>query len=160
MSDTRFNLVQDRKGMMWDLLLYVPTVVALLSMVLKFWYGGDVSLAYLFSFLASFFFIAGANRILKTRLMLLPTAPIAIEIGKQVTRIITRNGEKVELVKDLRIYADYSGRSFGLAGLNKLDERLQFVFHKGQFSDLKAYQAIQEMLKLASSPSDFSPIKK
>lgn len=149
MSDTRFNLVQDRKGMMWDLLLYVPTVVALLSMVLKFWYGGDVSLAYLFSFLASFFFIAGANRILKTRLMLLLTAPITIEIGKQVTRIIMRNGEKVELVKDLRIYADYSGRSFGLAGLNKLDERLQFVFHKGQFSSLKDYQAIQEMLKIS-----------
>ena len=149
MSDMRFNLVQDRKGMMWDLLLYVPTVVALLLMVLKFWYGGDVSLAYLFSFLASFFFIAGANRILKTRLMLLPTAPIAIEIGKPVTRIIMRNGEKVELVKDLRIYADYAGRSFGLAGVNKLDERLQFVFHKGQFSSLKAYQAIQEMLKIS-----------
>lgn len=147
MSVTRFSLVQDRKGMMWDLLLYVPTVVALLSMVVKFWYGGNASLAYLFSFLASFFFIAGANRILKTRLMLLPTAPIAIEIGKQVTRIIMRNGEHVELVKDLRIYADYSGRSFGLAGLDKLDQRLQFVFHKGQFSSIKDYQAIQEMLR-------------
>lgn len=147
MSVTRFSLVQDRKGMMWDLLLYVPTVVALLSMVVKFWYGGNASLAYLFSFLASFFFITGANRILKTRLMLLPTAPIAIEIGKQVTRIIMRNGEHVELVKDLRIYADYSGRSFGLAGLDKLDQRLQFVFHKGQFSSIKDYQAIQEMLR-------------
>lgn len=147
MSVTRFSLVQDRKGMMWDLLLYVPTVVALLSMVVKFWYGGNASLAYLFSFLASFFFIAGANRILKTRLMLLPTAPIAIEIGKQVTRIIMRNGEHVELVKDLRIYADYSGRTFGLAGLDKLDQRLQFVFHKGQFSSIKDYQAIQEMLR-------------
>src|SRR5690606_29776051 len=125
----------------------VPTVVALLSMVAKFWYGGDVSLAYLFSFLASFFFIAGANRILKTRLMLLPTAPIAVEISKQVTRIILRNGDYIELVKDLRIYADYSGRSFGLAGMNKLDQRLQFVFHKGQFSSIKAFQAIQEMLK-------------
>ncbi|CAH1207074.1 conserved hypothetical protein [Candidatus Nitrotoga sp. BS] len=144
MSDTRFSLVQDRKGMMWDLLLYVPTVIALLSMVAKFWYGGDVSLAYLFSFLASFFFIAGANRILKTRLMLLPTAPIAIEIAEQVTRVIMRNGENVELVKDIRLYADYSGRSFGLAGLDKLDQRLQFVFHKGQFSSIKDYQAVQE----------------
>lgn len=147
MSVTRFSLVQDRKGMMWDLLLYIPTVVALLSMVVKFWYGGNASLAYLFSFMASFFFIAGANRILKTRLMLLPTAPIVIEIGKPVTRIIMRNGEHVELVKDLRIYADYSGRSFGLAGLDKLDQRLQFVFHKGQFSSIKDYQAIQEMLR-------------
>ncbi len=133
--------------MVWDLLLYVPTVVALLSMVAKFWYSGDVSLAYLFSFLASFFLIVGANRILKTRLMLLPTAPIAIEIGKPVTQIIMRNGEQVELVKDVRIYADYSGRSFGLAGLDKLGQRMQFVFHKGQFSSIKDYQAIQEMLK-------------
>jgi hypothetical protein len=147
MSDTRFVLVQDHKGMMWDLLLYVPTVIALLSMVVKFWYSGDVSLAYLFSFLACFFFIAGANRILKTRLMLLPTAPIAIEIGKQVIQIIMRNGEQVELVKDLRVYADYSGRTFGLAGLDKLGQRMQFVFHKGQFSSIKDYQAIQEMLK-------------
>ena len=133
--------------MVWDFLLYVPTVIALLSMVAKFWYSGDVSLAYLFSFLASFFLIVGANRILKTRLMLLPTAPIAIEIGKPVTQIIMRNGEQVELVKDVRIYADYSGRSFGLAGLDKLGQRMQFVFHKGQFSSIKDYQAIQEMLK-------------
>ncbi len=147
MSNTRFVLVQDHKGMMWDLLLYVPTVIALLSMVVKFWYSGDVSLAYLFSFLACFFFIAGANRILKTRLMLLPTAPIAMEIGKQVIQIIMRNGEQVELVKDLRVYADYSGRTFGLAGLDKLGQRMQFVFHKGQFSSIKDYQAIQEMLK-------------
>lgn len=139
--------MQDHKGMMWDLLLYVPTVIALLSMVVKFWYSGDVSLAYLFSFLACFFFIAGANRILKTRLMLLPTAPIAIEIGKQVIQIILRNGEQVELVKDLRVYADYSGRTFGLAGLDKLGQRMQFVFHKGQFSSIKDYQAIQEMIK-------------
>ena len=147
MSDTRFILVQDHKGMMWDLMLYVPTVIALLSMVVKFWYSGDVSLAYLFSFLACFFFIAGANRILKTRLMLLPTAPIAIEIGKQATQIIMRNGEQVELVEDLRVYADYSGRTFGLAGLDKLGQRMQFVFHKGQFSSVKDYQVIQEMLK-------------
>jgi hypothetical protein len=148
MSDTRFSLVQDRKGMMWDLLLYVPTVVALLSMVAKFWYGGDVSLAYLFSFLACFFFISGANRILKTRLMLLPTAPIAVEIGKQqVTKITMRNGERVELVKDLRIYADYSGRSFGLAGLDKSGQHLQFVFHKGQFASIQDYQTIQEKLR-------------
>ncbi len=135
--------------MMWDFLLYVPTVIALLSMVAKFWYGGDVSLAYLFSFLASFFFIAGANRILKTRLMLLPTAPIAIEIGEHSTRIIMRNGEKVELVKDIRLYADYSGRSFGLAGLDKLDQRMQYVFHKGQFPSMKDYQAIQERYKVS-----------
>lgn len=146
MSNKRFVLVQDRKGMMWDLLLYVPTVIALVSMAFKFWYGEDVSLAYLFSFLACFFFMMGANRILKTRLMILPTAPIAIEIGDAGTQIIMRNGEQQGL-KDLRVYADYSGRSFGLVGLDKLGQRLQFIFHKGQFSTIKNYQEIQELLK-------------
>ena len=80
MSETRFDLSRDTKGMMWDLLLYIPTVVALLSMAAKFWYGDDANLAYLLVFLASFFCIAGANRILKTRLMILPNAPVAIEI--------------------------------------------------------------------------------
>lgn len=152
MSATRFSLVQDRKGMMWDLLLYVPTVVALLSMVAKFWYGGDVSLAYLFSFLACFFFIAGANRVLKTRLMLLPSAPIAIEVDKHITRIVLRKGDHVELVKDLRLYVDYSGRSFGLAGLDKSGQRLQFVFHKGQFPSAQDYEAIKDKLRSSSPP--------
>lgn len=147
MNNIHFSLVQDRRGMMWDLLLYVPTVIALLSMVAKLWYGGDVSLAYLFSFLACFFFIAGANRILKTRLMILPNAPVAIEIGGQATRVLMRNGDSVELLKDLRVYSDYSGRSFGLAGLDKSGQRIQFVFHKGQFRSVQDFQEIQKLLK-------------
>ena len=51
----RINLAQDRKGMVWDLLLYVPTVTALLSLAAKFWYGDDINLAYLLvSWAASF----------------------------------------------------------------------------------------------------------
>jgi hypothetical protein len=145
-SNKRFVLVQDRKGMMWDLLLYIPTVVALVSMAMKFWYGEDVSLAYLFSFLACFFFMIGANRILKTRLMILPTAPIAIEIDETGTQIIMRNGEQSGL-NEMRIYADYSGRSFGLVGSDRLGHRLQFIFHKGQFPTVQKYQEIQELLK-------------
>ena len=37
-------------------------------------------MAYLLGFLSCFFLIAGANRILTTRLMWLPSAPVAIEI--------------------------------------------------------------------------------
>jgi len=47
----------------------------------------------------------------------------------------------------LRIYADYSGRSFGLAGLDKSGQQLQFVFHKGQFASIQDYQTIQEKLR-------------
>lgn len=147
MSEMRFNLSQDRKGMVWDLLLYVPTVAVLLSMAAKFWFAEDVNFAYLLLFLGSFFFIAGANRILKTRLMLLPSAPVAIEIDKPVTRLVLRNGGRVELVKDLRFYSDYAGRSFGLTGLDKSGRRLQFVFHKGQFSIAQDYQAVQDKLR-------------
>lgn len=147
MDAIRFDLMQDRRGMMWDLLLYVPTVTALLSMAAKFWFGDDINLAYLLVFLGSFFFIAGANRILKTRLMLLPSAPIAIEIGEQDVGFVLRNGKRVEIVRGLRYYSDYAGKSFGLAGLDNSGQRLQFVFHKGQFPDEKAYQAAQNSLR-------------
>ena len=151
MSETRFELLQDRKGMMWDLLLYVPTVTALLSMAAKFWYGGDANLAYLLLFLGSFFFIAGANRILKTRLMILPSAPVAIEVDKSLIRLALRDGGRVELMKELKYYSDYAGRTFGLAGLDGSGRRLQFVFHKGQFASPENYQALQDKLRKCCS---------
>jgi hypothetical protein len=147
MSDISIALAQDHKGMVWDLLLYIPTVGALASMAAKLWYGGDQNLTYVLSFLASFFFIVGANRILKTRLMLLPSAPVSLEVSKQNIRLTLRNGGHIDLVKDQRFYSDYSGRSFGLSGLDGSGKRLQFVFHKGQFSDAAQYQAAQETLR-------------
>jgi hypothetical protein len=151
MAESRFILQQDRRGMVWDLLLYVPTVVALSSMAAKFWFGGDVNLAYLFVFLASFFCIAGANRVLKTRLMMLPSSPVAIDVEQHMARLLLRNGSQVELLKDLRYFPDYSGRTFGLTGMNGSGQRLQFVFHKGQFSTADEYRNIQDRLKNAAS---------
>ena len=150
MSETRFDLSQDRKGMMWDLLLYIPTVVALLSYAAKFWYGNEANLAYLLVFLASFFCIAGANRVLKTRLMILPSAPVAIQIEKTLARLILRNGKCVELVKDIKFYSDYAGRTFGLTGADNAGQRLQFVFHKGQFPNSQDYQTVQDKLRKCS----------
>ena len=147
MSETRFDLSRDTRGMMWDLLLYIPTVVALLSMAAKFWYGDEANLAYLLVFLASFFCIAGANRVLKTRLMILPSAPVAIEIDKGAPGLVLNNGKRVELVKELKFYSDYAGRTFGLTGLDNSGHRLQFVFHKGQFADPKNYQTVQDKLR-------------
>ena len=93
MGEKSLNLVQDTKGMYWDLLLYIPTVTALLSMAAKFWFGGDANLAYLLLFLGSFFLIAGSNRILKTRLMLLPSAPVALRVKDKHSACLTlRNG--------------------------------------------------------------------
>ena len=37
----QLELVQDRKGMVWDLLLYIPTVIALASISASLWYGDN-----------------------------------------------------------------------------------------------------------------------
>lgn len=146
MSGVRIDLKRDRKGMMWDLLLYVPTVTALFSMAAKFWYGDEINLAYLLMFLGSFFFIAGANRILKTRLMVLPSAPVSLEISKQAVGLGLRSGKRVELLKDLKYYSDYAGRTFGLAGLDGSGHRMQYIFHKGQFPSEQDFQSAKDAL--------------
>ncbi len=147
MSAKRFDLLQDRKGMIWDLLLYVPTVTALFSMAAKLWFGGDFNFAYILVFAGSYFFIAGASRILKTRLMILPSAPVSIEIDKEAVGFALRSGQRVQIVKDLRYYADYAGRSFALAGMDNSGKRLQFIFHKGQFGDEKSFEAAKTALR-------------
>ncbi len=143
----RYTLRQDRNGMVWDLLLYVPTVTALVAIAANAWFQENQYLAYLLVFLASFFLIAGANRILKTRLMLLPTSPVTIEVDRQHVTLLLRNGQRLELLKDVKLYRDFSGRSFGLTGLDPQGRRLQFVFHKGQFALERDYQALQNTLK-------------
>jgi hypothetical protein len=147
MASARFELAKDTKGMVWDLLLYVPTVTVLLLMAARFWTSNDDNLAYLFLFLGSFFLIAGANRILKTRLMAIPTAPVAIEIDNMTVRIALRSGKTVEIASGLRFYSDYAGRSFGLTGNDSTGRRQQFVIHKGQFPDPADYQKATDKLR-------------
>jgi hypothetical protein len=142
----QFVLRRDNQGALWDLLLYVPTVIALASVAAKLWFGGEQSLAYLLAFLASFFCIAGANRIFKTRLMLLPAAPVRIDVGSDSVCVHQRNGLAIDLVKDQRVYGDLAGRSFGLTGLGRNGQRLQFVFHRGQFADDADFTRIREVL--------------
>ena len=147
MGDVRqFRLRQDRAGAVWDLLLYVPTVVALAFWAAATWFNGERSLAYLLAFMASFFFLVGANRILKTRLMLLPVAPVAIDVAGDTVSVLQRNGTAINLVKDQRVFGDLAGRSFGLTGLEGTGKRLQFVFHRGQFADEAAFSAARAAL--------------
>jgi hypothetical protein len=142
----QFALRPDTKGALWDLLLYVPTVLALASVAAKLWFGNEQSLAYLLAFLASFFAIAGANRIFRTRLMLLPAAPVRIDVGADAVCVMQRDGTAIDLVKDQKLYGDLAGRSFGLTGLNREGRRLQFVFHRGQFADDADFTRIREAL--------------
>ena len=143
----KFDLVQDRKGMWWDLLLYIPTVIALGSISISLWYDDDHNTSYLFFFLTCFFFIAGFNRVLKTRLMLLPASPVSLMVGQQSLNLMQKNGTQVDLVKNIKYFSDYAGKSFGISGLDGAGKQLQFVFHKGQFASVEKFAAAQEALK-------------
>lgn len=148
----RFDLVSDKKGVIWDLLLYVPTVFFLSLIATKFWYEDSKNYAYLLAFLASFFFLAGTNRILKTRLMAVGSAPVAIDAGKDHVRIVLRSGAEVNLLKEVKRYGDYAGKSFGLSGLDGTGSRQQFVFHKAQFASESEYSGVQKALDALREP--------
>lgn len=141
-----YRMAPDKRGAAWDLLLYLPTVIALGSIGLKLWYGPNQTWAYLLIFMASFFLFVGANRILSSRLMLLPGAPVALEVGRQALGIALRNGDRVELVKELRYFPDYAGKSFGLTGMDLSGRKRQFVFHRGQFASEADFKDLRSLL--------------
>ncbi|KXW55572.1 hypothetical protein FV185_13400 [Ferrovum sp. PN-J185] len=146
-SKKAFTLHQDKQGLIWDLMLYIPTVAALLGLSASFWFQNNPYLSYLLLFLGSFFAIAGTNRILKTRLMILPKSPIALEVnldGKWVN-IKLRSGQSIELIKQVKFFRDLSGKSVGLSGIDGTGRLQQFVFHKGQFILEKEYDALTKV---------------
>lgn len=141
-----YDLAPDKRGATWDSLLYVPVVIMLALYAAKSWYGGDQTIAYVLVFLASFIFLIGLNRIVGTRLMLLPTSPRALELAKKSVAVATRQGERVELVKDLRYFPDYAGKSFGLTGIDLSGKKRQFVFHRAQFADEAEFKDLRSHL--------------
>jgi len=147
-ESTNFELTQDRRGMIWDLLLYVPTVVALALYGAYLWFSPDRTWAYVLFFMASFFFITGANRILVSRLMLMPRAPVGLAVGRDSVSLKMRNGETCALVKDVRFFSDYAGKSFGLSGLDGGGQKRQFVFHRGQFPNDSIFQELLSRLRV------------
>lgn len=147
MAEARqFVFQRDQKGLMWDMALYIPTVIALASIALKMYYGGDQSWGYLLFFLASFFFFVGFNRIVGGRLMMLPASPLELIVGKGTVRLRLRSGEQVDLVKEVRFFADYAGKSFGLVGVDVNGKRRQYVLHRGQFADESAFKDAKSVL--------------
>ena len=142
------KLIQDKKGMWWDIALYVPTVIFLLSIAFKLWFTSDRSWSYLLVFMATFFLLAGLNRILNTRLMMLPQSPLALDVNKNRVLFKLRNGEAVELVKNVRYYPDYAGKSFAITGMDLMGRKRQHVFHKGQFADEEEYKELREYLRI------------
>lgn len=132
-KETEYVLQQDKKGVMWDLLLYIPTIIALIVVTSKLWYGGNEGFSYLLVFLTTFICLIAFNRIAKTRLMLIPSSPIKFSVSKKGVALTLKNGNVIELVKDVRFFTDMAGKSFGLSGFDLTGSKQQFVFHKGQF---------------------------
>lgn len=146
-----FDLVPDKKGVVWDLMLYIPTVVALASISISLWYGNDQNTAYLFFFLTSFFFIAGFNRIF-TRLLLFPSSPVRLELGENSLSMQQKNNTNIALIKNQKFYSDYAGKSFAVSGLDGQGKQLQFVFHKGQFASSDEFDSALSKFKERFKP--------
>jgi len=129
------DLNKDTSGVIWDLILYVPTVGFLLLIGLRYWYTDESSLlGEGLMFLGFFFFIVAANRISK-RLLLMPSSPVALDIRKEHIAMVLKNGGKRLLMRDIRYFSDKAGKSFGLTGTDERGAKQQYVFHKGQFSE-------------------------
>ena len=145
---TEYSLVQDRKGAIWDLVLYVPTLIVLALVASRLWYGGNQSFTYLLVFMISIIFFIAFNRIAKTRLMILPSSPVAFSVSKKGVSLTLKNGETVELVKGLRFFADIAGKSIGLSGVDLGGTKRQYVFHKGQFSNFSDFDRSKAQLQI------------
>ncbi|MDQ6968655.1 MAG: hypothetical protein Q9M14_08245 [Mariprofundaceae bacterium] len=129
------SLQADKAGIIWDLLLYVPTVGFLLLIGLRYWYAGDDQvLGQVLMFLGFFFLMVGGGRVLR-RLLIMPSAPVGLDISKDRIAMKLKNKEQRLLMRDIRYFADKAGKSFGLTGTDERGKKQQYVFHKGQFSE-------------------------
>lgn len=147
-QETEYRLAQDKRGAIWDLFLYVPTLAVMVLIASQLWFGGNKELTYLLIFMTTIVFFIAFNRIAKTRLMLLPSAPIAFSVSKKGVGVTLKNGGVVSLVKDLRFFADLAGKSIGLVGVDLGGAKHQFVFHRGQFGDDVNFDRSKAQLKM------------
>ena len=147
-ASSRFEFVPDKKGVLWDLLLYIPTLIALISVATQLWYSGNKPFTYVLIFMTTIIFLIAYNRILKTRLMVLGSSPVALDISKHSVVMELKSGEPLQLVKDVRFFSDMAGRSFALSGIDGRGKKQQHVFHKGQFSSEKEFDSARAILKI------------
>ncbi len=147
-KEFEYILHKDKKGTMWDLLLYIPTTIALAVVASKMWYAGNEGLSYLLVFLTTFIVLIAFNRIAKTRLMLIPSSPVSLNVSKQGVALTLRSGNVIELVKDIRFFTDFAGRSYGLSGFDLSGSKQQFVFHKGQFASDTEFDGSKAQLRV------------
>jgi len=81
-------------------------------------------------------------------MMLTGSSPISIDADKQRIICGLRNGGQVELVKELRYFPDFTGKSFAITGLDLNGKKCQYIFHRGQFADADEYKKLREFLRI------------
>ena len=92
--EAQCDLRPDKAGVIWDLILYVPTVGFLWLIGMRYWYVGDEQwLGQGLVFLGFFFFLVGGGRVLR-RLLLMPSAPVCLDISKDHITMKLKNGER------------------------------------------------------------------
>lgn len=144
----RYEFVRDTRGLVWDLLLYIPTTVALILVGSRLWFAGDQGLAYVVVFATTFIILIGFNRIFKTRLMMLPGAPTALSVSKAGVDLTLKSGAQIQLVKNVRFFSDLAGRSIGLTGVDLTGKSHQHIFHKGQFASESEFGEAKASLRI------------
>jgi len=142
------QLHPDSSGVIWDLVLYVPTVGFLLLWGVKMWYVGDDNMwvGYTLMFLGFLFLMNGGSRILK-RLLILPSAPVSIDVNGERIRMKLKGGDYVALLRDVRFFTDsnLAQKSFALTGLDNNGTKRQFVFHRKQFDEQEFQQVVKAL---------------
>lgn len=146
-EEVQCQLQADKTGVLWDLLLYVPTVGFLMLMGVRLWYahGDDELIGQVLMFLGFFFLMVGGARIFR-RLLILPSAPIALDVNRERVKMSLKNGSTIHLVKEIRYFADHAGKSFGLTGSDEKGVKRQYVFHRKQFDEV-VYQDLVKSLE-------------
>jgi len=140
-----YRLVKDKRGVVWDALLYVPTLFGLFLGSAIFWHQANQGLAYIFLFAGCFISFIASNRILG-RLIMLPGNPTMLDVSKRVVTLWLKNGQKIELIKNLRFYSE--SKAIALTGMDSGGARRQYVFHKGQFEDEAQFKKASAALRI------------
>ncbi len=142
-----YALVPDKRGAVWDLILYVPVIILLVLMSLQFWYGGQYQwVSYLLVFSATYIGLIGFNRVAGSRLMISASSPLDLTLDKKRISVKTKGGDHVELVGEVKFFPDHAGKTFALTGVDMAGKKRQFVFHRGQFEDEAMFKDIRSRL--------------
>jgi len=60
---------------------------------------------------------------------------VKLDVTRDKVSLQLKGGDAVSLIKDVRFFTDYAGKSFGLSGMDAQGANRQFVFHRKQFDE-------------------------